>query len=65
MGTMDEGSETLTTPITINDFKTLESYMATQLGEMHEMIAQLMQASKATTTSPKGPTSLNRENVGG
>jgi hypothetical protein len=64
LGTADEGSETLTTPVTIKDFKTLESSMATQLGEMRDTIVQVVQASKATTTYFKGPTSLNRENMG-
>jgi hypothetical protein len=65
MGTRDEGGETLATPITMDDFKTLESYMATQLGEMGEMIAQLMQASKVPTPHPvEFSASLNKENVG-
>jgi hypothetical protein len=60
MGIGDEGSETSATLITMDDFKTLESSMATQLGEMREMIAQLMQPSKATIpTPPEGPVSLN------
>jgi hypothetical protein len=38
--------------------------MATQLSEMREMIAQLMQASKALTPPPpEGPASLNKQNM--
>jgi hypothetical protein len=46
----------------MDDFKTLESSMATQMGEMHEMIAQLMQANKSPIEAPpEAPTSLNQK----
>jgi hypothetical protein len=49
----------------MDDFKSLESTMTSQMSELREMIAQLMQA-KALSAPPLSeiPATLNRENVG-
>jgi hypothetical protein len=41
MGT--EGSETSATMVTIDDFKTLESSMVTQMGDLRKMIAHIVE----------------------
>jgi hypothetical protein len=49
MGT--KSSETSGNQVTMDDFKYLESTMTSQMSELHEMIAQLMQA-KAPSAPP-------------
>jgi hypothetical protein len=47
----------------MDDFKSLESTMSSQMSGLCEIIAQLMQA-KAPSAPPKIPATLNRSNVG-
>jgi hypothetical protein len=62
MGTQQgEGSGQVST----DDFKTLESSMTTQISELREMIAQLMQAkTPIATPPPKKPATPQLENMG-
>jgi hypothetical protein len=63
MGTND--SETLATQVTMVDFKSLESTMTSQMNELREMMAQLMQAKLPSATPlPEMPAPLNVENAG-
>jgi hypothetical protein len=63
MGTND--SETSATQVTMVDFKSLESTMTSQMNELREMMAQLMQA-KFSSATPLSeiPAPLNVENAG-
>jgi hypothetical protein len=63
MGT--ESSETSGNQVTMDDFKSLESTMTSQMSELREMIAQLMQAKPPSAPPlPEIPATLNGENVG-
>jgi hypothetical protein len=48
----------------MGDFKTLESSMTTQISELREMIAQLIQAKTPSAPPPKKPATPQVENVG-
>jgi hypothetical protein len=63
MGT--QTSETSGNQVTMDDFKSLESNMSSQMSELREMIAQLMQA-KPPSAPPLSdiPATLNVENAG-
>jgi hypothetical protein len=53
-------SETSGNQVTMDDFKSLESNMSSQMSELREMIAQLMQAKNPSAPPlPDIPASLN------
>jgi hypothetical protein len=63
MGT--ETSETSGNQVTMDDFKSLESTMSSQMSELREMIARLMQAKAPSAhPPPEIPTTLNRGDLG-
>jgi hypothetical protein len=63
MGTDD--SETSAMQVTMIDFKALESTVTSQMNELHEMIAQLMQAKfPSATPLPDILTTPHVENAG-
>jgi hypothetical protein len=61
MGTQEsEGSG----QVSMGDFKTFESSVSTQISELREMIAQLIQAKTSSTPPPEKPATPQVENVG-
>jgi hypothetical protein len=64
---MGTESEVLGNQETMDDFKSMESTMTSQMSELREIIAQLMQAkapSAPPPPPPEIPATLNREDVG-
>jgi hypothetical protein len=60
-----EDSETSATQVTMVDFKSLESTMTSQMNELREIMAQLMQAKFPSATPLLDiPAPLNVENAG-
>jgi hypothetical protein len=50
--------------VSVGDFKTFESSMSTQISELHEMIAQLIQAKTPSAPPPEKTATPQVENVG-
>jgi hypothetical protein len=62
MGTESEGSAN---QVTMDDFKSLESTVFSQISELCQMLAQIMQAkTHIAPPPPEAPASRNRAEVG-